>query len=39
MSGGNKGHTCHLNKPGTLRLYDFLLPPGIKGLTGLHKCL
>ena len=32
-----KGHPCYLNKPGTL--HDFLLPPNIKGLTGLHKCL
>ena len=39
MSGGNKNHTYYLFKPTALRMYDLLLPPGIKGLTGLHKCL
>ena len=34
-----KGHTYHLRKAGTFSMYDFLLPPGVKGLIGLHKCL
>ena len=33
------GHTYYLNKPAGLSVYDLLLPPGIRGLTGFHKCL
>ena len=28
-----------LLKPAALSMYDLLLPPGIKGSTGLYKCL
>ena len=34
-----KGHTYYLNKPAALSMYGLLLSPGIKGLTGSHKCL
>ena len=34
-----KGHIYYLNKPGVLSMFDFLLPPGIVGLTGFHNCL
>ena len=34
-----KGHTYYLNKPVTLSKYEFLLPPGIKGLAGLYRYL
>ena len=40
MAGGNKwSDMYYLNEPGVLGIYDLLLQPGIKGLTGLHKQL
>ena len=34
-----KGHIYYLNKPAALSMYYLFLPPDIKWLTGLHKCL
>ena len=34
-----KRHTYYLNKHIALSMCDLLLPPGIKGLTGFHRCL
>ena len=39
MSGGNKRSYISLKQSWDFSMYDFLLPPGIKGLLGLHKCL
>ena len=34
-----KGHTYYLNNSAALSMYYLLLPPGAKGLTGLHQRL